>query len=127
MGCHSFVLAKKLNLLIRKHVFGSLDRRMENLFIEIQQVDGREQAHSMSLGDRVRRLELKRQLFIVRKCVGAFWRRRAKKFWVEEGDRNTNIFHRLANSRRKFHAVHCVKVNGNIINQIRLAVQLLAP
>jgi hypothetical protein len=34
--------------------------------------------------------------------------------WLKEGDKNTNFFHRVANSHRKFNQVNSLKINGEI-------------
>jgi len=33
---------------------------------------------------------------------------------MENGDRNTSFFHRVANSRRKFNAIESIEVEGDL-------------
>jgi len=37
-----------------------------------------------------------------------------------DGDRNTKIFHQVANRRRKFNAIHKIKVDGELYNDAAL-------
>jgi len=49
---------------------------------------------------------------MVRRSIDIYWRQRAKQQRIEDGDRNTKIFHQVANRRRKFNAIYKIKVDG---------------
>jgi len=40
------------------------------------------------------------------------WRQKSRALWLKEGDKNTNFFHRVANSHRKFNHVDSLNING---------------
>jgi hypothetical protein len=42
------------------------------------------------------------------------WRQKSRALWLKEGDKNTKIFYRVANSHRKFNQVNSLKINGEI-------------
>jgi len=117
-GSPSFILAKRLNLLKRrlrewnKDVFGHLDSKMAYLVYKIKSFDEKEQQLSLSLGEKIDRLQVK--LSVVRSQIDIFWCQRAKQHLMEDGDRNTKFFHRVANSRRKFNAIESIKVEGDL-------------
>jgi len=40
------------------------------------------------------------------------WRQKSRALWLKEGDKNTNFFHRVANSHCKFNHVDSLNING---------------
>jgi len=80
----SFILAKKLIFLKSrfkqwtKEVFGHLDSKMADLVVKIKSFDEKEQQLSLSLGDRLERLQMKRELSKLWSRIDMFWRQRAK-------------------------------------------------
>jgi len=90
-GSPSFVLAKKLNFLKRrlkewnKDVFGHLESKMEDFVVKIKSFDEKEQQLALSLGDRLERFQLQRELSNVRSQIDLFWRQRAKQHCWRKG------------------------------------------
>jgi hypothetical protein len=39
-------------------------------------------------------------------------RQKSRALWLKEGDKNTNFFHRMTNSHRKFNHVDSLNING---------------
>ena len=113
-------MAKKLHFLKRrlkdwnKEVFGHLDSKLADLVVKIKSFDEKEQQLALSLGDRLERLHMKRELSNVRSQIDLFWRQRAKQHWMEDGDRNTKFFHRVASMRRRFNAIDKIMVEGEL-------------
>uniref|UniRef100_A0A803PF19 Reverse transcriptase domain-containing protein n=1 Tax=Cannabis sativa TaxID=3483 RepID=A0A803PF19_CANSA len=53
--------------------------------------------------------EIKKELFLVLDQKEAFWKQRAKQFWLKEGDQNSKYFHRAASNRRSFNQISKLK------------------
>ena len=70
-GSPSFILVKKLNFLKlrlkewNKKVFGPLDAKMADLVDKSKSLDEKEQQLFLSLGDRIERLQVKKELSVV--------------------------------------------------------------
>ena len=45
-------------------------------------------------------------------------RQRAKQHWMEDGDRNTKLFHRVATMRRRFNAIEKIVVEGELRDDV---------
>jgi len=118
--CLAFILTKKLNFLKlrlkewNKEIFGHLDSKMVDLVDKIKFFDEKEQQLSLSLGDKIERLQVKKELFVVRNKIGIFGLQRVEQHWMEGGDRSTKFFHSAANSRRKFNAIMNIVVEGEL-------------
>ena len=65
---------------------------------------------TLSWEDRVERLEVKKELSLVRGSLDIYWCQRAKQHWLVDGGRNTKFFHQVANRRRKFNTIHKIKM-----------------
>ena len=74
----SFVLAKKLNFLKSKlkvwnrEVFGHLETKLGDLVEKVKVLDAKEQLQSLSRAERFQRLEVKKEISLVRKWVDIF-------------------------------------------------------
>jgi len=95
-----------------RDVFGHLDTKLDALIEKIKVFNAKEQLQSLSRVEKFERLEVKRELSLVRKWLDTFWRQRAKEHWILKGDRNTKFFHILANFRRKFNAIRSICMDG---------------
>ena len=40
------------------------------------------------------------------------WRQKSREVWLRDGDRNTDFFHRMANSHRRRNCLSKIKING---------------
>ena len=47
----------------------------------------------------------------------ASWRLKSRELWLKEGDRNTDFFHKMANSHRRRNAINKVKINGRWLTE----------
>ena len=76
-GSSSFILAKKLNILKSKlkewnrDVFSHLDTELGALLNKVM-LDTKEQLESLSSAERLERLEVKKELYLVRKRLDTF-------------------------------------------------------
>jgi len=48
----------------------------------------------------------------VHSSIDAYSNQRAKQHWMVDGDRNTELFHQVANRSRKFNDIHKIEVDG---------------
>jgi len=77
-GPSSFILAKKLNFLKtklkqwNKVVFDHLELKMASLVEKVKLLDEKEQQQSLSWVDRIERLEVKKDLFLVRRSIDIY-------------------------------------------------------
>ena len=117
----SFILAKKLSFLKTKlkewsrDVFGYLEFKMAKLVEKVKSFDDKEGQLSLLWEDRIERLEVKKELSLLRSSLDVYWRQRAKQHWLVDGDRNTKFFHQVANRRNKFNGIHKIKVDGCLL------------
>jgi len=74
---------------------------MSGLLEKVKVLDDKEQQLTLTHDDRRERFKLKKELSMVRNWKDIFWRQRAKLQWMQQGDRNTKFFHRVASNRRK--------------------------
>ena len=42
------------------------------------------------------------------------WRQKSRALWIQEGDRNTKFFHKIANSHKRFNTINNLLVDGGL-------------
>jgi len=78
LALSTFILAKKLNVLKTKfkewdsNVLGLLGFKMANLVEKVQSLDRKEQLQSLYEADRVKRLEVKKELFLAHSSIDIY-------------------------------------------------------
>jgi len=97
---------------------GQMDTRLFGLLEKVKVLDAKEQQLTLTHNDRIERFKLKKELAMMRNWKDIFWRQRAKQQWMQQGDRNTKFFHRVANNKRKFNAIRNIKVNGQVFGDV---------
>lgn len=67
-----------------------------------------------ALRDNIHSLELKRKHILqIRETT---WHLKSRAIWIQEGDRNTNFFHRFSNHRRKINSIwEITDAEGNMV------------
>lgn len=58
--------------------------------------------------------ELKNRLFTILEQKEAFWKQRAKQFWLQEGDQNSKYFHRAATKRKNNNQITSLKNSSGV-------------
>jgi len=119
-GLPSYILANKLKALkkdLKKwnvEVFGDIGKKKKELLEGIRELDVIEECRSLEEDERVRKIDMSREMEKTLLFEELSWRQKSRALRLKEGDKNTNIFHRVANSHRKFNQVNFLKINGEI-------------
>jgi len=119
-GLPSFILANKLKALkkdLKKwniEVFGDIGKKKKELLESIRELDAIEECHSLEEDERVRKIDMSREMEKTLLFDELNWRQKSRALWLKERDKNTKFFHRVANSHRKFNQVNSLKINGEI-------------
>ena len=114
----SFVLACNLKALKgnlkhwNKHVFGDMSFRKICLLTELLDLDSKEGQWALSQEEESRRVITKVDIEFLASLEEISWRQNSKALFIKEGDNNTRIFHRLANSHRRTNFIRTVEVDG---------------
>jgi hypothetical protein len=117
-GLPSFVLAKKLKALkadLKKwneEVFGDLRKKKKELLEGIRELELIEE--NRCLEEEEKRADMAREMEKTLLFEETSWRKKSRALWLKEGDKNTKLFHRVANSHRKFNQVDSLMINGII-------------
>ena len=117
-GAPSFILANKLKLLKNDlkrwnvEMFGHVEVRLKKLWKDLGVLENMEESRGLSAMERVeiRRIceELEKATLLEEIC----WRQKSRVLYVREGDRNTKIFHRIANSHKRVNFINRLMVDG---------------
>jgi len=119
-GLPSFILANKLKDLkidLKKwneEVFGGIGKKKKELLESIRELDLVEECRCLEEDKKVRKVDMLRELEETLLLEEMNWRQKSRALWLKEGDKNTNFFHRVANSHRKFSQVDSLSINGTI-------------
>ena len=65
--------------------FGHLEFKMANLVEKVKSLDENEQQQSLSSVDKIKRLEVKKELSLTRSSTDAYRHQRAKQHWMVDG------------------------------------------
>ena len=117
-GVPSFILANKLKLLKNDlerwnvEVFGLVEVWIKKLWKDLSVLENMEESRGLSAEERVEmgriRDELEKATLLEEIC----WRQKSRVLCVREGDRNTKIFHRIANSYRRVNSIDRLMMDG---------------
>ena len=117
-GSASFILPEKLKGLKgklkvwNKEVFGSVGTKKAEALHRAGYWDNLEKKRELSLEESEERAKAKDDYkrWSFSKVVS--WRQKPRELWLKEGDRNTEFFHKIANSHRRRNAINKIKING---------------
>ncbi|XP_026438254.1 uncharacterized protein LOC113336795 [Papaver somniferum] len=111
-GSSSFIFAKKLQMLKSilkgwsKETFGNLDKKLRELEVLIDILDKKEEVSApISDVEILERASHRRHYNEVLVLIAKKWKLRAKIRWHEDGERNTKMFHKIANGNRRKNAM----------------------
>ena len=86
--------------------------RKKNKLTELLGLDAREELVGLSNEEQIRHLQLKGDIEQLASLEETSWRQKFQALFVKEGDNNTQLFHRLANSHRKANQIKRTEVDG---------------
>ena len=72
--------------------------RKKNLLTELMGLDAREELLGLSNEDKLRHIQLKRDIEQLASLEEISWRQKSRALYVKEGDNNTRFSHRIAKS-----------------------------
>ncbi|XP_075645327.1 uncharacterized protein LOC142616338 [Castanea sativa] len=119
-GTPSFVLAKKPKALKEDiiqwnwSVFGNIKRQRKDLLEALKLLDVKEGEYSLSEVELGERVFLRSQIQNLISLEEVSWRQKSRMLRIKERDNNTNFFHKVANSRRRYNHISMLEVNGVI-------------
>ena len=85
--------------------------KKKNLLSELLGLDAKEDILGLLHEDQARRTQVKGEIEVLASMEETFWRQKSHALFVKEGDNNTHLFHRLANSNRRANRISSVEVD----------------
>jgi hypothetical protein len=119
-GTASYVLANKLKALkgdLKKwneDEFGHVTMKKNMMMADLRELDLVEETRPLSVDEKSKKeltiVELDK-LFLMEEIS---WRQKSRALWLQEGDKNSKFFHRLANSHRNANSITRLSMDGNM-------------
>ena len=119
-GSPSFILAKKLKSLkldLKKwneEDFRNVLFKKNSLFQELQAPDSIKELRVLTEEERITHARIKMELEKYILFDEISWRQKSRALWLQEGDKNTNFFHHVANSNRRSNTIGKLCVDGEL-------------
>ncbi|XP_075663381.1 uncharacterized protein LOC142632956 [Castanea sativa] len=119
-GTASFVLAKKLKALKEDIIqwnrseFGNVGWQKKEFFETLKLLDAKEGKYDLSEVEISERVVVRSQIQNLLSLEEVSWRQKSRMLCIMEGDNNTKVFHRVANSRRRYNHISMLKVDEDI-------------
>lgn len=95
-----------------REVFGRLEANKNSTLQQVEFWDGVESERSLSEGETELKKEAKDSFKKWVLMEETHWRQLSRELWLKEGDRNTGLFHRMANAHRRNNSLDRIKING---------------
>ena len=97
--------------------FGNVVRPKMQLLEELKTLDAKEGDFGLSDGEICHRADLRSQVEYLLSLEEISWRQKSRMFCIKEGDNNTKIFHKMANSHRMFNYLKTLEVDGVVFEE----------
>jgi len=110
-GKPDFILGAKLRALKEKlkewskTSQGNLKQQKQLVLNQLAEIERIQDQRILEEGEIVSRLALTTELEEIVKNEETAWRQRSRAVWHRQGDRNTNFFHKVANSHRRVNTI----------------------
>ena len=122
-GTPSYVFAKKLKALKEdliqwnRQEFGNVGRRKKELLGTLESLDAKEEVLGLTETERNEKIVVKSQVEHLLSLEEISWRQKSRMLCIKEGDNNTNFFHKMANSHRRYNHLNFLEVDGVIYEE----------
>ena len=93
-------------------MFGHVEVRIKKLWNDLSALENMEESWGLSAKERVEMGRIREELEKATLLEEICWRQKSRVLCVREGDRNTKIFHRIANSHRRVNSINRLMVDG---------------
>jgi hypothetical protein len=119
-GNASFVLANKLKALkgdLKKWneaEFGHVTMKKNMLMADLGELDLEEESRPLSAVEKSKKETTIVELDKLILMEEISWRQKSRALWLQEGDKNSKFFHRLANSHRIANSIAKLSIDGNM-------------
>ena len=93
-----------------KGVFGNVDEQKKSTLKNVALWDDIESQRPLSDGERQERMGAMEDFkkWVIMEEIS--WRQKLREIWLKEGDRNTGIFHKMANSHKKRNNIDRIRI-----------------
>ena len=91
--------------------FGNVEDKGKKLWSDLQGLEAVEESHVLTVEENLDKERIKGELEKMTLMEEICWRQKLRVFCIKEGDRNTEFFHRMANSHRRFNYIDMLMVD----------------
>jgi hypothetical protein len=95
-------------------VFRDVNKKKNDLILQIQDLDRVEEQRSLSTSERLSKDQWQAEYEKLLLLKEIAWRQKSRVKWLREGDRNTRFFHRVANSNRRINSIDRLSIDGTL-------------
>jgi hypothetical protein len=119
-GTPSFIMARKLRALKldlkqwNAEVFGNVLNRRRQAMDDLNELDVEAKVRPLTTEEVTRKFRLVEELELSFLQEEISWRQKSRALWLQEGDKNTKFFHRIANSNRRYSSISSLMINGEM-------------
>ena len=99
--------------------FGHVGRKKTQLLETLKLLDAKEGEFGLSDLETCERDVVRSEVENLLSLEEISWRQKSRMLWIKEGDNNTKLFHKVANSHRRFNHLSFLEVDGVIYEGIR--------
>ena len=95
-------------------VLGNVEDRVKKLWKDMSVLENIGDSWGLSAEEKLELGRIHDELEKATLMEEIYWRRKSRVLCIREGDRNTKLFHRIANSHRRFNSIDRLMVDGKL-------------